>query len=292
MQKEEPYVIALIQMICQGSREENLQRARRKIVEAAEQGARLICLPELFCSIYFCQQEDPRFFELAEPVPGYTTDYFSQLSKTVDSVLVVPLFERSTSGEYYNSLVVINPDGSIAGRYRKMHIPNDPQFQEKYYFTPGDLGFQAIQTAVGKIGSMICWDQWYPEAARLCALDGAEVLIYPTAIGWLPGEKEGVGAMYLDSWKTIQRGHSIANGIYTASVNRVGIEPNQASDSEIEFWGHSFIVDPRGHIIAEASGEDEEILYGKIEPQLTSETRQTWPFFRDRRIDAYDKLVE
>ena len=292
MQKEEPYVIALIQMICQGSREENLQRARQQIVEAAEQGARLICLPELFCSIYFCQQEDPRFFELADPIPGNTTDYFSQLSKTVDSVLVVPLFERSTSGEYYNSLVVINPDGSIAGRYRKMHIPNDPQFQEKYYFTPGDLGFQAIQTAIGKIGSMICWDQWYPEAARLCALDGAGVLIYPTAIGWLPGEKEGVGAMYLDSWKTIQRGHSIANGIYTASVNRVGIEPNQASDSEIEFWGHSFIVDPRGHIIAEASGEDEEILYGKIEPQLTSETRQTWPFFRDRRIDAYDKLVE
>jgi N-carbamoylputrescine amidase len=292
MQKEDPYVIALIQMICQGSREENLQRARQQIVEAAEQGARLICLPELFCSIYFCQQEDSRFFELAEPIPGYTTDYFSQLSKTVDSVLIVPLFERSTSGEYYNSLVVINPDGSIAGRYRKMHIPNDPQFQEKYYFTPGDLGFQAIQTAVGKIGSMICWDQWYPEAARLCALDGAGVLIYPTAIGWLPGEKEGEGKMYLDSWKTIQRGHSIANGIYTASVNRVGIEPNQAGDSEIEFWGHSFIVDPRGHIIAEASGEDEEILYGKIEPQLIPVTRQTWPFFRDRRIDAYDKLVE
>ena len=292
MQKEEPYIIALIQMICQDSREENLQHARQQIVEAAEQGARLICLPELFCSIYFCQQEDPRFFELAEPIPGYTTDYFSQLSKTVDSVLVVPLFERSTSGEYYNSLVVINPDGSIAGRYRKMHIPNDPQFQEKYYFTPGDLGFQAIQTAVGKIGSMICWDQWYPEAARLCALDGAGVLIYPTAIGWLPGEKEGVGAMYLDSWKTIQRGHSIANGIYTASVNRVGIEPNQAGDSEIEFWGHSFIVDPRGRIIAEASGEDEEILYGSIEPQLIPATRQTWPFFRDRRVDAYDKLVE
>ena len=292
MQKEEPYVIALIQMFCQGSREKNLQRARQQIVEAAEQGARLICLPELFCSIYFCQQEDPRFFELAEPIPGYTTDYFSQLSKTVDSVLVVPLFERSTSGEYYNSLVVINPDGSIAGRYRKMHIPNDPQFQEKYYFTPGDLGFQAIQTAVGKIGSMICWDQWYPEAARLCALDGAGVLIYPTAIGWLPGEKEGDGRMYLDSWKTIQRGHSIANGIYTASVNRVGIEPNQAGDSEIEFWGHSFIVDPRGHIIAEASGEDEEIIYGGIEPQLIPATRQTWPFFRDRRIDAYDKLAE
>ena len=279
-------------MICQGSREENLQRARQQIIEAAEQGARLICLPELFCSIYFCQQEDPRFFELAEPIPGYTTDYFSQLSKAVDSVLVVPLFEKSASGEYYNSLVVINPDGSIAGMYRKMHIPNDPQFQEKYYFTPGDIGFQVIQTAVGKIGPMICWDQWYPEAARLCSLDGAGVLIYPTAIGWLPGEKEGMGAMYLDSWKTIQRGHSIANGIYTASVNRVGIEPNQAGDSEIEFWGHSFIVDPRGHIIAEASGEDEEILYGKIEPQLTSETRQTWPFFRDRRVDAYDKLVE
>jgi len=292
MQKEEPYVLALIQMICQGSREENLKSAKRRIVEAVEQGARLICLPELFCSIYFCQQEAPRFFELAEPIPGYTTDYFSQLSKTVDRVLVVPLFERSTSGEYYNSLVVINPDGSIAGRYRKMHIPNDPQFQEKYYFTPGDIGFHAIKTAVGKIGPMICWDQWFPEAARLCTLDGAGVLIYPTAIGWLPGEKERDGKMYLDSWKTVQRGHAIANGIYIAAVNRVGIEPDQAGDSEIEFWGHSFIADPRGHIIAEASGDEEEIIYGKIEPQLIYETRQTWPFIRDRRIDAYDKLAE
>ncbi len=292
MQKEESYTIALIQMACQGTREENLQRARQRVVEAAEYGAVLICLPELFNSIYFCQQEDPRFFELAEPIPGYTTDYFSQLSKTVDSVLVVPVFEKSMTGIYYNSLVVINTDGAIAGKYRKMHIPNDPQFQEKYYFTPGDLGFQTIQTVVGKIGPMICWDQWFPEAARLCALDGAKVLIYPTAIGWLPGEKEGDGKMYLDSWKTVQRGHAIANGIYTASVNRVGIEPNQARDSEIEFWGHSFIADPRGHIIAEASGKDEEIIYGKIEPQLISETRQTWPFFRDRRIDAYHGISE
>jgi len=292
MQKEEAYTIALIQMKCQGTREENLHRARSKIIEAGSKGARVICLPELFCSIYFCQQEDPRFFELAEPIPGYTTDYFLQLSKTVDSVLMVPIFEKSKTGVCYNSLVMINPGGTIAGMYRKMHIPNDPQFQEKYYFAPGDLGFQAIQTAVGKIGPMICWDQWYPEAARLCALDAAKVLIYPTAIGWLPGEKEGVGAMYLDSWKTVQRGHAIANGIYTASVNRVGREPNQAGDSEIEFWGHSFIADPRGHIIAEASGKDEEIIYGKIEPQLISETRQTWPFFRDRRVDTYHRIVE
>ena len=287
MQKEKSYTIALIQMECQGTREKNLERARLRVVEAAEHGAGMICLPELFCSIYFCQQEDPRFFELAEPIPGYSTDYFSQLSKTLNSVLVIPVFERSMTGVYYNSLVVINPDGAIVGKYRKMHIPNDPQFQEKYYFTPGDLGFQAIKTAVGKIGPMICWDQWFPEAARSCALDGAKVLIYPTAIGWLPGEKEGEGAMYLDSWKTVQCGHAIANGIYTASVNRVGIEPNQAGDSEIEFWGHSFIADPRGHIIAEASGKDEEIIYGSIEPQLISETRQTWPFFRDRRVDAY-----
>ena len=292
MQKEESYIIALIQMNCLGSREENLQRARQRIVEAAEQRARLICLPELFSSIYFCQQEDPRFFELAEPIPGYTTDYFSQLSKTVDSVIIVPLFEKSTSDKHFNSLVVINPDGSIAGMYRKMHIPDDPQFQEKYYFTPGDTGFHAIQTAVGKIGPLICWDQWFPETARLCALDGAGVLIYPTAIGWLPGEKDGEGKNYLDSWKTVQRGHAIANGIYTAAVNRVGIEPRQAGDSGIEFWGHSFIVDPGGHIIAEASGDEEEIIYGKIEPQLISETRQTWPFFRDRRADAYGKLAE
>ena len=292
MQKEDPYIIALIQMKCQRAREDNLRRARQQIVEAAEHGARLICLPELFSSIYFCQQENPGFFELAEPIPGYTTDFFSKLAKTVNSVLVVPLFEKSLAGLYYNSLVVINPDGSIVGKYRKMHIPDDPQFQEKYYFTPGDLGFQVFQTVVGKIGPMICWDQWFPEAARLCALGGAGVLIYPTAIGWLPGEKDGNGKVYLDSWKTVQRGHAIANGIYTASVNRVGIEPNQAGDSEIEFWGHSFIADPRGHIIAEASGKDEEIIYGKIEPQLISETCQTWPFFRDRRVDAYHRIVE
>jgi N-carbamoylputrescine amidase len=292
MQNEEPYTIALIQMACQGTREENLERAWQRIIEAAAHGAGLICLPELFCSIYFCQQEDPRFFELAEQIPGYTTDYFSQLSKTVDSVLVVPVFEKSMTGRYYNSLVVINHNGEIVGLYRKMHIPDDPQFHEKYYFTPGDLGFQAIKTATGKIGPMICWDQWFPEAARSCALGGANVLIYPTAIGWLPGEKDGDGAMYLDSWKTVQRGHAIANGIYTATVNRVGTESNQAGDSEIEFWGHSFITDPRGHIIAEASGTDEEIIYGKIEPLLISKTRRIWPFFRDRRVDAYRGISE
>ncbi|GAX62101.1 N-carbamoylputrescine amidase [Candidatus Scalindua japonica] len=269
-----------------------MQRARQRVVEAAEQGARLICLPELFCSIYFCQQEDTRYFELAEPIPGYTTDFFSRLAKTANSVLVVPVFERSETGIYYNSLVVINRDGAIAGMYRKMHIPNDPQFQEKYYFTPGDLGFQAIQTPFGKIGPMICWDQWFPEAARLCALDGANVLIYPTAIGWLPGEKEGESKVYLDSWKTVQRGHAIANGVYTATVNRVGVEPDQSGNSEIEFWGHSFIADPRGRIISEASGEEEEIIYGRIEPELIFATRQTWPFFRDRRVDAYHKIVE
>ncbi len=292
MQKEEPYIIALIQMKCKSVREDNLQHARQQIVEAAEHGASLICLPELFSSIYFCQQEDPRFFELAEPIPGYTTDFFSKISKTVNSVLVIPLFEKSAASLYYNSLVVINPDGCIVGKYRKMHIPDDPQFQEKYYFTPGDLGFQAFQTVVGKIGPMICWDQWFPEAARLCALGAARVLIYPTAIGWLPGEKERDGKMYLDSWKTIQRGHAIANGIYTAAVNRVGVEPNQAGDSEIEFWGHTFIADPNGQIIAEASGEEDEIIYGDIIPQIISETRQTWPFIRDRRIDAYHKIVE
>ncbi len=292
MQKEDPYIIALVQMKCQSTREENLQRARQYIVDAAEHGAHLICLPELFCSIYFCQQEDPDFFELAEPIPGYTTDFFSKLSKTVNSVLVVPLFEKSMAGLYYNSLVVINPDGLIVGKYRKMHIPNDPQFLEKYYFTPGDLGFQAFQTTVGKIGPMICWDQWFPEAARLCALGGAGVLIYPTAIGWLPGEKDGDGKVYLDSWKTVQRGHAIANSIYTAAVNRVGIEPNRAGNSEIEFWGHSFIADPSGQIIAEASGGEEEIIYGEIIPQLISDTRQTWPFFRGRRIEAYNRLTE
>ncbi len=292
MQKEGPYIIALVQMKCRSTREENLQRARQYIVEATEHGAHLICLPELFCSIYFCQQEDPSFFELAEPIPGYTTDFFSKLSKTVNSVLVVPLFEKSEAGLYYNSLVVINPDGSIVGKYRKMHIPNDPQFLEKYYFTPGDLGFQAFQTTVGKIGPMICWDQWFPEAARLCALGGAGVLIYPTAIGWLPGEKDRDGKVYLDSWKTVQRGHAIANSIYTAAVNRVGVEPNQTGNSEIEFWGHSFIADPSGQIIAEASGGEEEIIYGEIIPQLISETRQTWPFFRDRRIEVYNRLTE
>jgi N-carbamoylputrescine amidase len=277
-------------MICQVSREENL-RMQAAIVEAERAGSSFDMSSGNFLFHLFLPAGRSSLFLSSRTSFRLYNRLFFTMSKTLDSVLVVPLFERIRRENIY-SLVVINPDGSIAGRYRKMHIPNDPQFQEKYYFTPGDLGFQAIQTAVGKIGSMICWDQWYPEAARLCALDGAGVLIYPTAIGWLPGEKEGVGAMYLDSWKTIQRGHSIANGIYTVSVNRVGIEPNQAGDSEIEFWGHSFIVDPRGHIIAEASGEEEEILYGSIEPQLIPATRQTWPFFRDRRTDAYDKLAE
>jgi N-carbamoylputrescine amidase len=246
----------------------------------------------LFRTQYFCQREDVRLFDLAEPIPGPSTAKLAEVARKARVAIVASLFERRAPGLYHNTAVTLNADGAIAGVYRKMHIPDDPLYYEKYYFAPGDLGFQAIDTAFGRVGTLVCWDQWYPEAARLTALQGAEVLFYPTAIGWHPAEKDEFGAAQYDAWQTIQRSHAIANGVYVAGVNRVGAEHgdvlgNRAVGQGIEFWGGSFLADPFGRVIAKASHDAEEILLGEIDLGLIEETRRHWPFLRDRRIDAY-----
>ncbi|MEP0823585.1 MAG: carbon-nitrogen hydrolase, partial [Ignavibacterium sp.] len=240
------YTIGLIQMSVSDDPEENLRKAAKKIEETAKKGASVICLPELFRSKYFCQTEDPANFDLAEPVPGPTTKTMGDLAKSLKVVIIVPVFERRATGVYHNSAAILNSDGSMAGFYRKMHIPDDPAYYEKFYFTPGDLGFKAVGTSAGKIGTLICWDQWYPEGARLTALQGADVLFYPTAIGWHPKEKAQYGPKQRDAWMTVQRGHAIANGIYVAAVNRVGHEKPANGGDGIEFWGTSFVADPQG----------------------------------------------
>ena len=279
--------VGLIQLAMGEDREENLRRAALRIREASERGAKLVCLPELFTTRYFCQTENPDCFDLAEPVPGPTTEALAEEAREAGVVLVVPLFERRAAGLYHNTVLVIGTDGHELGRYRKMHIPDDPQYQEKFYFTPGDLGFVSVDTPVAKVGPLICWDQWYPEAARLTALRGAEILCYPTAIGWLPDEKSEVGASQLDAWRTIQRAHAIANGVFVVSVNRVGVERSDAGS--IEFWGHSFVADPFGQVLGEA-GEQEEVLVVACDLSRQEQVRRCWPFLRDRRIDAYQGL--
>src|SRR5438132_5929888 len=267
---------------------ENLDKAVARVREAARSGARVICLPELFRSQYFCQREDAAWFDLAEPVPGPTTDALGRVAKEEQVAVIAPVFERRAAGVYHNSAAVIDADGRVVGLYRKMHIPDDPAYYEKFYFTPGDLGFRAFDTRVGRIGTLICWDQWYPEAARLAALRGASVLFYPTAIGWHPHEKEAVGAAQRDAWRTIQRSHAIANGCYVAAVNRVGHERPAGTDGDgIEFWGSSFLADPFGGIVAEAPQDHEAIVLGEIDLGRIEEVRRGWPFLRDRRIDAY-----
>jgi N-carbamoylputrescine amidase len=251
--------------------------------EAAGRGARVVCLPELFRSQYFCQKEDVRLFELAEAVPGPTTSALGEVAKSLGVVLVVPVFERRAAGLYHNSAAIIEKDGSVAGLYRKMHIPDDPAYYEKFYFTPGDLGFRAFNTSVGSVGTLICWDQWYPEGARLTALQGADVLFYPTAIGWHPHEKAKYGARQLDAWRTVQRGHAVANGVYVAAVNRVGLE--------VQEKGSSFIADPQGMILAEAAPDKEEILIAEVDTARIETVRRNWPFLRDRRIDAYTGMT-
>jgi N-carbamoylputrescine amidase len=256
-----------------------------------------VCLPELFRAHYFCQREDLRLFDLAEPIPGPSTARLAEVAREARVAIVASLFERRAPGLYHNTAVTLNADGEIAGVYRKMHIPDDPLYYEKYYFTPGDLGFQAVDTAFGRVGTLVCWDQWYPEAARLTALQGAEVLFYPTAIGWHPAEKEEFGAAQYDAWQTIQRAHAIANGVYVAGVNRVGQEQgdvlgNRADGQGLEFWGGSFLADPFGRIIAKASHHAEEILIGEIDLGLIEDTRRNWPFLRDRRIDAYAPITK
>ncbi|MEK6545558.1 MAG: carbon-nitrogen hydrolase [Nitrospinota bacterium] len=287
MQIPRKFTVGLVQMSVTTDSGENLKKAASKIEEAARSGARVVCLPELFRSQYFCQKEDIKYFDLAEPVPGQTTEALSKTAVRMGVVIIAPIFEHRASGVYHNSAAVIDTDGKIAGLYRKMHIPDDPSYYEKFYFTPGDLGFNAFNTHAGRIGTLICWDQWYPEAARLTALCGAVVLFYPTAIGWHPHEKKTHGKAQHDAWRTVQRGHAIANGIYVAAVNRVGYERPADGGEGIEFWGSSFIADPHGIVIAEASVDREEILLSEVDLNRIEEVRRNWPFLRDRRIDAY-----
>lgn len=286
------FSIGLIQMACSPTPQENVDRAIRYIHQAVQQGANLVCLPELFSTQYFCQREDADLFDLAEPVPGPLTDHLGRLAKQTGIVLIAPLFERRAKGLYHNSVVVIDQQGRLTGLYRKMHIPDDPGYYEKFYFTPGDAGFQVVPTEFGTIGLLICWDQWYPEAARLTALKGADILIYPTAIGWHPHEKAQEGKKQQEAWATIQRSHAIANGIFVAAINRVGWEQPLTESPGIEFWGHSFVCDPFGGILAQASSDKEEVLVTKIDTAQIEDTRRHWPFLRDRRIDAYDGLVK
>ncbi len=285
------FSIGLVQMRCTTNKEENLSRATDKIREAAKRGAQIISLHELFAGEYFCRVEDADLFNLAEPVPGPTTDRFAKLAKELNVALVISLFERRAAGVYHNACAVLDADGSYLGKYRKMHIPDDPLYYEKFYFTPGDLGFLNFDTKFARIGIQICWDQWYPEGSRLTAMQGAQVIFYPTSIGWHPHEKGQVGAAQLDSWRTIQRAHAIANGLYVAAVNRVGYEGKpDKGDPGIEFWGNSFVADPSGVILSESPADKEDILVVECDPAKSEDTRRNWPFFRDRRIDAFGPL--
>jgi N-carbamoylputrescine amidase len=276
-------------MRCSAEPRENLAKALAKVNEAADRGARIICLQELFTSQYFCQVEDHKYFQLAEEIPGPSTDALCQLAKERGVVIVASLFEKRSAGLYHNTAAIIDADGKYLGKYRKMHIPDDPLYYEKFYFTPGDLGFRSWETRYARIGVCVCWDQWYPESARLTALAGAQILFFPTAIGWHPGEKEQYGMRQHSSWETIQRSHAIANGCYVAVPNRVGHEAPDGGPG-IEFWGQSFVADPAGQIVAKASVGDEEILLVEADLDALDTQRTHWPFFRDRRIDAYGDI--
>jgi N-carbamoylputrescine amidase len=304
--------IGLVQMRCEAAPEANLEKAIARIRQAAADGAQIICLPELFRSPYFCQRQDPSLFDLAEPIPGPSTERLGQVARETGTVIIASLFERRTAGVYHNTAAVLDADGRLLGIYRKMHIPDDPLYYEKYYFTPGDLGFRAFDTRFGRIGVLVCWDQWYPEAARLTALQGAQIIFYPTAIGWHPREKAEFGAAQHQAWELIQRSHGLANGVYVAAVNRVGHErglrnaesmPNQErtsgssiphstlaiphSDDGLEFWGASFVSDPFGGLLKRADHSSEENLIVPCDLKRLEEIRRHWPFLRDRRIDAY-----
>ena len=292
----ERFRLGLVQMSATPDPEKNLEHAITRVREAAGQTAQIVCLPELFQTQYFCQREDAALFDLAEPIPGPATAKLSEVAKQLKVVLIASLFEKRAPGVYHNTAVVIDADGSLRGIYRKMHIPDDPLYYEKFYFTPGDLGFKAFDTSVGKVGTLVCWDQWYPEGARLTALQGAQVLFYPTAIGWHPDEKAQYGEAQYDAWQTIQRAHAIANGVYVAVVNRVGFETgdirgNKAQGKGLEFWGGSFVADPFGRVIAKGSHDKEEILIAEVDSRVLEDTRRNWPFLRDRRIDAYAPIT-
>jgi len=289
--KPQKFVAGLIQMAMARDPATNLEHAIHWIREAAAGGAAIVCLPEPFRSQYFCQSEEAARFDLAEPAPGPTTGALAKVAAELKIVVVAPVFERRAAGLYHTSAVVLDTDGRIAGLYRKMHIPDDPGYYEKFYFTPGDLGFVAVDTPVASIGVLICWDQWFPEAARLTALQGAELLFYPTAIGWHPHEREEFGATQQQAWQTVQRGHAIANGVYVAAVNRVGHETPEPGAPGIEFWGSSFVCDPQGVLLAQAATDREDLILAEIDLGRVEEVRRHWPFLRDRRIEAYHGIA-
>jgi N-carbamoylputrescine amidase len=285
----EKFRIGLVQMCCTKKPDENMAKAKAGIREAAGKGAQIICLQELFRSQYFCREENADLFDLAEPIPGPSTSALGELASELKVAIVASLFERRAAGLYHNTAAILDADGTLLGIYRKMHIPDDPLYYEKFYFTPGDTGFLNFDTQYGRIGTLVCWDQWYPEGARLSSMGGASVLFYPTAIGWHPHEKAQYGPRQLDAWQTIQRAHAIANGIYVAAVNRVGFEGTL--EHGLEFWGSSFIADPFGQVIAQASVGKEEVLVAECDPKHMEEVRRNWPFLRDRRIDAYGAIT-
>jgi N-carbamoylputrescine amidase len=290
--------VGLTQMSCSADVKENRAKQIRLVEQAAKAGAKIICTQEMFATQYFCQVEDHRFFKLAETIPGPSTDAFCKIAKKYKAVIIASLFEKRTSGLYHNTAAVIDADGSILGIYRKMHIPDDPLYYEKFYFTPGDTGFRSWQTKHAKIGVLICWDQWYPEGARLTALQGAEILFYPTAIGWHPSEKKQYGEAQHESWELIQRSHAVANGCYVCAPNRIGVEKILGSDGKpvskdgIQFWGQSFVASPNGQVVKRASVEKEEIVIVPCDLEAVEFSRTHWPFLRDRRIDAYGDMTK
>ena len=284
--------VGLVQQANTADRAANIEKLQRHIRQAAAEGAELVVLQELHNGLYFCQTEDTNVFDQAEPIPGPSTELFGALAKELGIVLVLSLFERRAPGLYHNTAVVLERDGSIAGKYRKMHIPDDPAYYEKFYFTPGDLGFEPINTSVGRLGVLVCWDQWYPEAARLMAMRGAEMLIYPTAIGWESSDTEEEKARQLGAWVTVQRGHAVANGLPVISVNRTGHEPDPSGQTKgIQFWGNSFVAGPQGELLATLPNDEETVRVVEVDKQRSEQVRRWWPFFRDRRIDAFEGLT-
>jgi N-carbamoylputrescine amidase len=287
--RDRAFKVGLVQMACSTDPEANLAKAIQGIREAAEKHAEIICLQELFRSQYFCREENAELFNLAEPVPGPSTEALGSVAKHLQVSIIASLFEKRAQGLYHNTAAVLDADGSLIGVYRKMHIPDDPLYFEKFYFTPGDLGFQNFNTRYSRIGVLVCWDQWYPEGARITSLQGANVLFYPTAIGWHPSEKTQYGEAQLDAWRTVQRAHAIANGVFVAAVNRTGFEGPR--ENGLEFWGNSFVADPFGRVIAQAPALEEQVLVAECDPKQMDEVRRNWPFLRDRRIDAYAPIT-
>jgi N-carbamoylputrescine amidase len=287
--RDSKFNVGLVQMTCSTDPDANLRKAIQGIRDAAAKGAEIVCLQELFRSQYFCREEKADLFDLAETIPGPSTEALASVAKDLQVSVIASLFEKRAKGLYHNTAAILDADGSLLGVYRKMHIPDDPLYYEKFYFTPGDLGFQNFETRYSRIGVLVCWDQWYPEGARITSLQGANILFYPTAIGWHPSEKEQYGTAQLDAWRTMQRAHAIANGVFVAAVNRTGFEG--PSESGIEFWGNSFVADPFGRVLAEASAQQEQVLIVECDPKQMDEVRRNWPFLRDRRIDAYAPIT-